>query len=52
MCWRAFLVSRPLAPAGRMPQGDEAWREGVRVEMIPHNADVSTLLRQMRQLCV
>ncbi len=31
---------------------DGAWREGVRMERIPHTADVSTLLRQMRQLCV
>jgi hypothetical protein len=31
--------------------GDEAWREGG-VERIPQNADISTLLRQMRQLCV
>jgi hypothetical protein len=31
--------------------GDEAWREGG-VERIPQKADISTLLREMRQLCV
>ena len=35
------------APAGRMPQGDEAWRGG---GVIPQKADITTLLRQMRQL--
>ncbi len=39
------------APAGRMPQGDETWREGG-VEGIKRHADITTLLRQMRQLCV
>ena len=40
-----------LAPVRRMPQGDEAWREGG-VEGIKRHADITTLLRQMRQLCV
>jgi hypothetical protein len=31
--------------------GDEAWREGG-VESIAQKADISTLLREMRQLCV
>jgi hypothetical protein len=37
---------RERAPVGRMPQGDGD------VEMIPQKADITTLLRQMRQLCV